>query len=151
MALLDKLGGIAKNLGDKASEIDVSKFGDYARNIGDKASGAIETTKLNSKINKEKIAINEYMQQIGEIYYRKYQANEVDDPEMASLLSAIDEHNRIIADTYNKIDAIQSGSNQDQAGGSDTLPDPDTVCQSCGAHYLPGASTCLMCGSVKSV
>jgi len=55
MAFLDKIGNVAKNIGDKASE-------------------TIETTKMNSKINSEKTAIAECLRQIGEIYYQKYLA-----------------------------------------------------------------------------
>ena len=37
----------------------LDKLGDIARNIGDKTTDAIETTKLNSKINGERAAIAE--------------------------------------------------------------------------------------------
>lgn len=50
MAFFDKLGGLAKNIGDKTSD-------------------AIEINKLNSRINSEKAAAGEEMKKIGEFYY----------------------------------------------------------------------------------
>ena len=50
MAFFDKLNQVAKNLGDKTTD-------------------AIETTKLNSKINSERNAADDELKKIGEFYY----------------------------------------------------------------------------------
>ena len=89
MPFLDKLGGIARNIGDKTSEV-------------------IETTKLNSKINGEKTAISECMRKIGEIHYQKYLDGESGSPEETELFYAIDGHNKTISDTQAEIDRIKA-------------------------------------------
>lgn len=73
MALLDKLNNLAKNVGDKAND-------------------AIETTKLNSRINTEKAEIANLLRQIGEYYYGKFAAGEASDPEISGLLTGIEAH-----------------------------------------------------------
>ena len=49
----------------------LDKLTDAAATFGDKASDAIETTKLKSKINSEKKAIELELARIGRIYYEK--------------------------------------------------------------------------------
>ena len=53
MALFDKLNQVAKNLGDKTSDV-------------------IETTRLNGKLASEKLAANEELLKIGQFYYDRY-------------------------------------------------------------------------------
>lgn len=135
----------------------LDKLGDIARNIGDKATDAIETTKLNSKINAEKTAIAECMRQIGEYYYKKHQSGEPDDSAMAELYSAIDGHNNTIADTQEEISRIQAeNAAQAQAIGAAAaaapvapapVPPPDGIaCPSCGKANTPGTKFCCECG-----
>ncbi|MCL1983060.1 MAG: hypothetical protein FWG53_08260 [Clostridiales bacterium] len=85
----------------------LDKLGDIARNVGDKTSEVIETTKLNSKISAEKSAITDCMRQIGEIHYQKHLAGDVGDPACAGLFAAIDDHKRVIKDTQAEIDRIK--------------------------------------------
>jgi membrane protease subunit (stomatin/prohibitin family) len=130
------------------------KLGDIARNIGDKATDAIETTKLNNKISAEKTAIAEFMRQIGEYYYGKHQAGESDDPGAAELYAAIDGHNRTIADTQAEIARIQA-ENEAQSAQAQTAavptaapaPASDSIaCPSCGKINAPGTKFCCECG-----
>ena len=53
MAFFDKLGGLAKTIGDKTAD-------------------AIEINKLSSRINSEKAAAGEEMKKIGEFYYGSF-------------------------------------------------------------------------------
>ena len=45
------------------------KLNDFAKNISDKTTDAIETGKLQSKINNEKNLAGEELKKIGEFYY----------------------------------------------------------------------------------
>lgn len=56
------------------------KLNDLAKNVSDKANDAIETTKLNNKINAEKAAIAEDFKKIGEYYYAKHATGETTTP-----------------------------------------------------------------------
>ena len=147
MALLNKLSGFAKNIGDKASE-------------------AIETTKLNSKISSEKNAAAECLRQIGEYYYEKYQAG-VCDPDIAELCAAIDGHNKAIADTQAEIARIQAetaaqtqartaqAQASTAAAQAQASPAPAQApaaqagfpCPSCGAINPPDTKFCAECGA----
>ena len=53
MAFFDKLNQVAKNLGDRTSDV-------------------IETTKLNGKLASEKLSANEELLKIGQFYYDRY-------------------------------------------------------------------------------
>ena len=133
MAFLDKIGGIAKNLGDKANS-------------------AIETTKLNSKINTERASITECMRKIGEYYYGKYQAGDPGDPGVAELLATIDSHNQAIAEAQAEIARIQaeSAAPPPAAQGGAYAPPPiegGVVCPSCGLVNPPGTRFCSGCGT----
>ena len=135
MALFDKLSGIARNLGDKASE-------------------AIETTKLNSKISTEKNAIADCMRQIGEYYYQKHQTGAVDEPDLAELFATIDGHHQTITETQAEINRLQEESAL-QRQMAQSAPISATVapvfegvpCPACGAANTPGTNFCIGCGS----
>jgi uncharacterized small protein (DUF1192 family) len=126
------------------------KLGNIARIIGDKATDMVETTKLNSKISSEKTAIAECMRQIGEYYYSKHQAGESDDPSAAELYAAIDEHNKTIADTQSEIARIQAeNAVQAAQGAQPSVPVPATdeiACPSCGKSNPATTKFCQECG-----
>jgi DNA-directed RNA polymerase subunit RPC12/RpoP len=136
------------------------KLNDLARNIGDKTTDAIETTKLNSKINSEKTAITEITRQLGDFYYQKHAAGETLDPGVTELCAAIDGHNQAIAaaqaeiakiktenaapptDPVPAVPAAVSADRQDsQAPAADGI-----ACPSCGKANPPGTKFCVECG-----
>jgi ribosomal protein L40E len=126
------------------------KIGDFARNLGDKASSAIETTKLNNKINAEKTSISEYMRQIGEYYFGKHQAGEPDDPNVAEYFAAIESHNQAIAEAQAEIVRIQAEAAAQSQAAQGAAPAPvegSLICPSCGAVNPPGTNFCSECGS----
>ena len=130
MAFLDKLGGIAKNIGDKASD-------------------SIETTKLGSKIKAEKSAIGELYGKIGEHYYELHQNGQAGDPGAANMLAAIDGHNAAIAEMQAEIARIQAAPAQEEQA---PIPMPAQeeealrVCAACGAAVPAGMKFCGECG-----
>jgi len=83
------------------------RLNDFAKNIGDKTNDAIETSKLNSKINTEKTAIAENMKKIGEYYYSIYaQGGEVA-PEVEGFCQSIVTHNENIVKAQAEIQGIK--------------------------------------------
>jgi ribosomal protein L40E len=131
------------------------KLGDLARNIGDKTGDAIETGKLNSKIKAEKTAIAECMRKIGEYYYGKYKEGEEADPAVSEIYAAIDGHNGTIEETQAEIARIQA----ENTAATQPVPAPAAsavpaapaaagiVCQSCGASNPVGTKFCSECGA----
>lgn len=78
----------------------LDKLTDAAATFSDKASDAIETTKLKSKINSEKKAVELELAEIGRIYYEKMKAGEMELTEEATDISGrVDAHYEVIAET----------------------------------------------------
>jgi hypothetical protein len=125
----------------------LDKLGDIARNLGDKTTDAIETTKLNSKIGSEKTAIAECMRKIGEYYYQKRNSGEFSDDGAAELFAAIDGHNQAIADAQAEIERIKT----ETARTAGTVPAPsaggEVACLSCGKSNISGTKFCCECGA----
>ena len=132
MAFLDKLGGIAKNIGDKASD-------------------SMQTTKLNGKIKSEKAAITELQQKIGEYYYQQHAAGQAGDPGAAEWLAAIDGHKAAIAELQAEIARIQADPEPEPAPAPAPAPAPEPAlgrfCTACGAQVAPGLKFCGSCGA----
>ena len=130
-AFFDKLGGIAKNLGDKASD-------------------SIETTKLNNKIKAEKAAITELQRQIGEFYYQQHGAGQAGDPGAAEWIAAIEGHNAAIAELQAEIARIQAENAAPAAAAAPTA-EPTTTqgvfCAACGHENALGTKFCGGCGA----
>jgi archaellum component FlaC len=126
---------------------------DFAKNVGDKAGGAVETTKLNSKINSEQNAINAVMKQIGEFYYNKYLESGTADEGIKEFCAVIDGHNATIAGAKAEIERIKTKNT-----AAVTAPDPAAsapapaaagvaICPACGAEVAPGMKFCGVCGA----
>ena len=130
----------------------LNKLGDFAKNIGDKASDAIDTKKLNNKINAEKAAVAECMRKIGEVYYKRHQDGAADDPEVAELYAAADGHNKTIEDTQAEIAHIQEQAQEaaQAAPAQATAPAPSDdglICSACNAKNPAGTKFCAECGA----
>ena len=88
MAFLDKLSSIAKDVTEKAGD-------------------AVETTKMKVKVGKEKTAIEEVLQKIGEYYLEKFNAGEIEDEAVKAMCEEIAEKNKTIEDLLAQIATIK--------------------------------------------
>ena len=120
------------------------KLNDFAKTVGDKAGEAIETTKLNSKINSEKSSIDTAIKKIGEYYYAKYQAGEGLPEEASALCVEIDGYNAAIAEAKAEIERIKTEN--EAASTSAPAASSDTACPSCGKSNAAGTKFCAECG-----
>jgi len=110
--------------------------------ILDKAKAAIETTKLNSKINGEQSAINAVMAKIGEFYYKKYADTGTADQDIMDFCTAIDGHNAAIAEAKADIERIKAAETAAAA-----VPAPGGwVCSACGKPGAADRKFCAECG-----
>jgi len=124
------------------------KVGGLAKNLGNKASDSIETTKLNSKIKAEKTAIAQLQQKIGEYYCQLHQAGQPGDPGAAEWLAAVDGHIAAIAELQAEIARIQAESPAPQAAAAAPVPDSqDVPCRACGHENPAGTKFCGGCGA----
>ena len=142
MAFFDKLNQVAKNLGDKTSD-------------------AIETTKLNSKINSEKNAAGEELKKIGEYYYHVYVNGGSVAPEVLEFCQKAKTHYDAIECAQANINQIKADSEAAKTGTSVQMTDvyevpvesvvevvsTENICSSCGAVNDNGTKFCLECGN----
>ena len=85
----------------------LDKIGNIAKNIGDRTNDAIEITKLNAKIASEKNAVGEDLKKIGEFYYKKFADEEPIDTEIQEFCDAAAGHYEIIDQAQAEIDRIK--------------------------------------------
>ena len=118
----------------------LEKVSGFAKNIGDKTSGAIETTKQNSKISSEQNAINAVMAKIGEFYYNKYTETGTADEGITEFCAKIDEHNAVITEAKAEIERIKAelAAAPAATGG--------LVCSACGKEGAADRKFCAECG-----
>ena len=126
----------------------LDKVSNMAKNIGDKTNVAIETQKLNSKINSEKNAIDGVFKKIGEYYFQQYKSGISLPEEAVALCAEIDGHNMAIDEAKAEIERIKA-ANTDAAApaaASGTAAE-SLVCPSCGKANVPGTKFCQECGA----
>lgn len=128
MAFFDKIGEIAKNVGDKTSEV-------------------IEVNKLNSKINGEETVISSLKTQMGEFYWNQYAAGEQLAPEAMECCTAIQA-------SLDKIEAIRAEIQNIKIAKeiplSEVPPQPsgkEMICPSCQTVCPENTKFCKECGS----
>jgi len=112
----------------------------FTKNIGDKVGAAVETQKLNSKINAEKNAIDGVCRKIGEYYYQQYKSGTELPEEVAALCAVIDGHNSAIDEAKAEIERVKAKSEAEAAVGVG-------VCSSCGKTNPAGTKFCQECGA----
>jgi hypothetical protein len=122
----------------------MDKLGDMAKNLGDKASDAAETVKLNSRISSERKAIEDLTQKIGALRYAAYQGGAALDAPETEFCRGIDEHNAAIAGLQAELEKLKQG-------GANPVPQAaapgSAFCPSCGAAIMPDTAFCAGCGA----
>lgn len=134
MSFLDKLGGIAKNIGDKTGEM-------------------LAVNNLNSKIHAEQQAAAEELRKIGEYYYNLFLSGGQTAPEIAEFCQSAKSHYDEAAQAQAEIGRIRAEAEAAKAAqtAAQTPAAPDgTVCPSCGASAAPGVKFCPECGAPLS-
>lgn len=132
------------------------KIGDIAKNIGDKTGDAIETTKINSEISSKKREVSQLKQKIGIFYYDKYKMGETIDPQAQEYFTEIDTLMAQIDDLQSEVDKIK-GENEQKTPPTPSgvkCPNCGTVndaekkfCSECGVNLKEGAQEIRYCGS----
>ncbi len=117
------------------------KLNDLARSVKDAANDAVETTRIKSRINSEKRAVDEACRKIGEYYYAKRAGDmgPVDD-DILEYCIEIDEHMRVI-------NGLEAELEREPAAVGDA-EESFVACQSCGAKNGKQAKFCQECGAL---
>ncbi len=131
------------------------KLNDIAKNIGDKTSDIVETTKLSAKIGNERTAIAENMRKLREHYYDLHKDGASLDDAVGGLLADLDARHCNIAEMQAQIDSIKAGN------AAKAEPDAEPAaerhgegvpiremryCTACAAEIPAGAQFCGKCG-----
>lgn len=124
MAFLDKLGSLAKNLGDKTNE-------------------AIAMSKLNGKITSEKALAETELRKIGEYYYGQFLSGGQIEPEILEACQSAKAHYDEAAHAQLEIDRIRAA----EAAQAVTTASAGPVCPSCGTENTAGTKFCRQCGT----
>lgn len=123
----------------------LDKLNQVAKNIGDKTTDAIETTKLNSKINAERSAATEDLKKIGEHYYNLFAANGEAAPEVLEFCQSAKAHYDAAAEAQAEIERIKAENEAEKAAPAPAAP-AGAACPSCGKQNAPGTKFCQNCG-----
>ncbi len=129
------------------------KLSDFAKNIGDKTTDAIETGKLQSKINSEKSLAGEELKKIGEFYYNAWLNGGEIAPEILEVCTAAKAHYDAADEAQAEIDRIRAENEAAKAAAAaPAAPEVPAapsgiVCTACGAENAPGTKFCCNCGN----
>ncbi len=121
MALLDKLGELAKNVGDKTNEL-------------------IETGRLSSRAKSEENAIDALKKELGQYIYSQYLEGRQYDETVMEQCRNIQAAEEAVAELYAE---IQKRKEESAKAVSETT----AACQNCGAEVPKNAQFCSSCGA----
>ena len=139
MDFFDKLGGFAKNAGDKTSE--------FFKTATDRADDMIETGKLKTKLTAAKKASDEAKLRLGDYCYHKPHDSSLMDAAEKDLYDAIEEAEREIAALNASIEAIRVENESAEKAPVAETPAAPQFCAGCGAPLAPETAFCGQCGS----
>ena len=121
------------------------KLNQVAKSIGDKTNDAIETTKLNSKINAERSAAAEDLKKIGEHYYNLFASGGEVATEVLEFCQSAKAHYDAAAVAQAEIERIKAENEAEKAAPAPAAP-TGAVCPSCGTANGAGTKFCQNCG-----
>lgn len=155
------------------------KLNAFAQNLTDKTTDAIETGKLNSKVNSEKNLAGEQLKKIGTYYYEKFANGEEMDPAIMEYLNEAKVHFDAAAEAQVEIEKIrleneaekaaaeaernaaqaaaeaERNAAQAAAAASISAQEPaasdELLCPTCGAANAAGTKFCGECGTKLEV
>lgn len=128
------------------------KLGEMAKNIGDKTGDAIETTKLGSRIKAETEAAGEELKKIGEHYYNLFAVSGEAAPEVLEFCQAAKGHYDAAAEAQAEIDRIKAEKEAEKATATASVAlapaaPAGIVCPACGLTNAEGTKFCQNCGN----
>ena len=123
------------------------KLNQVAKNIGDKTNDAIETTKLNSKINAERSAAGEELKKIGEFYYSLFAASGEAAPEVFEFCQSAKARYDAAAAARAEIERIKAENEAEKAAPAPVAAPAGIACPACGVTNGAGTKFCQNCGT----
>jgi len=130
------------------------KLNEFTKNLGDMTTDAIETTKLNSKVNAEKTAAGEELKKIGEYYYGLYVSEGVVAPEVLEFCEAAKAHFDAAAEAQAEIDKIKEAqeaakAEKEAAAQAAAAASMQAAQMATPVEAVAGEIVCTNCGNVN--
>ena len=125
------------------------RLNDFAKNLSDKTTDAIETGKLQSRVNSEKNLVGEELKKIGEFYYRLWLEGGETEPEVLEFCVSAKAHDDAATEAQGEIDRIRAENEAAKAAAAAPVPPAPVgvICPGCGAENNPGTRFCCSCGT----
>ena len=129
------------------------KLNDFAKNISDKTTDAIETGKLQSKVNSEKNLAGEELKKIGEFYYNAWLNGGEIAPVVLEICTAAKAHYDAAGEAQAEIDRIRAENEAAKAAAAAPVTPAapaapaGIICTACGTANNPGTKFCCNCGN----
>ena len=127
------------------------KLNDFAKNISDKTTDAIETGKLNGRINSERNLAGEELKKIGQFYYELFASGGEVAPEVREFCQTAKSHYDAAEEAQAEIDRIRAENEAAKAAAAVPVAPEATsggiACPACGAANEPGTKFCRECGA----
>ena len=131
----------------------IDKLGELAKNVGDKTSGLIETSRLMGRARSQESAVAELKKELGQYVYEQYLNGESFDEEAIERCADIKAGEEAVEEIYAELQRRKEENARPAAGSAAcrdcgcTLPDGACYCPHCGAKVEARAKTfCPQCG-----
>ena len=123
----------------------LNKLGGFAKNVGNKTNDLLEIGRLNSRIHAEEDAIDQHKYDLGDYTWEKFQTGVAMDERSTVICMAIRERLRNIEAMREEIEAIKHAK-ADRPASSSTQTATE-ICPVCGAQVEVSCKFCGDCGT----
>ena len=124
----------------------LNKLGGFAKNMGNKTNDLLEIGRLNSRIHAEEDAVEQHKFDLGDYMWEKFQTGVAMDERATVICTAIRERHQTIQGMREEIATIKHAREADQKQASQ--PDAGVeVCPVCGGEIAAGCKFCGDCGA----
>ena len=117
----------------------IDKLGELAKNVGDKTSGLIESSRLLGRARSQESTVAELKKELGQYFYEQYLNGETFDEEAMGRCADIKAGEDAVAEIYAELQRRKAESARPAAA-------EPSACQSCGGSLPEGACYCPHCG-----
>ena len=125
-----------------------NKIGGFAKNVGNKTNDLLEIGRINSRIHAEEDAIDQHKFDLGDYMWEKFQTGVAMDERATVICVAIRERQKSIYNMQNEIDSIkQNQEATQQPPAREPVPATTEPCPVCGGEVASGAKFCGDCGT----
>lgn len=125
----------------------LNKLGGFAKNMGNKTNDLLEIGRLNSRIHAEEDAIDQHKFDLGDYTWDKFQTGVAMDERSTVICLAIREREQKIQAMREEINAIKRDKQAGPKEQSAQAEDPAQLCPVCGGEIEAGCKFCGDCGT----